>query len=121
MPPAIAFAASQRKPVPIHEWGPTGFDDPGFIGYVDRVVDHPANNVAFQVYFDGDASIITQYPLSASEYTKDFAGYRSRSDRRPLPVTGPASLRRLLQSGASRWNGEPADTARPSPGHQGCS
>ncbi len=74
VPPVIAFAASQGKPVSIDEWGLNGFDDPAFIDYVASVVDNPANNVAFQVYFDADASIITQYPLSASEFTKDFAG-----------------------------------------------
>ncbi|MGA9921722.1 MAG: hypothetical protein WBR23_10780 [Candidatus Dormiibacterota bacterium] len=77
MPPVLAFAAAQGKPVSFDEWGLNGTDDPAFIDYVASVVNDPADNVAFQAYFSFSGAIdstITQFPQSEAEYRKDFSG-----------------------------------------------
>jgi beta-mannanase len=77
VPPILAFAAAQGKPVSFDEWGLNGTDDPAYIDYIASVVHDPADDVAFQAYFSFSGAIdstITQFPLSEAEYRKDFAG-----------------------------------------------
>jgi hypothetical protein len=88
------FAAAQGKPLSIPEWGVWdksdghgGLDDPYFIQMVKAFISNPANNVAFESYFDVDASdgnhqlspgptgtSISEFPNSASEYQTLFSG-----------------------------------------------
>jgi beta-mannanase len=77
IPPILAFAAAQGKPVSFDEWGLNGTDDPAFIDYVASVANDPGDNVAFQAYFSFSGAIdstITQFPQSEAEYRKDFSG-----------------------------------------------
>jgi len=73
--PAIAgFAHSVGKPISLDEWGLDGSDDPGFISTVAAFINNPANDVTLQSYFENGANAITQYPASAAQYARDFAG-----------------------------------------------
>ncbi len=77
VPPIIAFAAANGKPVSFDEWGLNGSDDPAFIDYVASVVNDPSNHVVLQAYFSfaGNInSVITDFPSSLAEYRKDFDG-----------------------------------------------
>jgi hypothetical protein len=73
IPPVLAFAASQGKPVSFDEWGLNGQDDPAYIDYVASVVHTPADYVTAEAYFSDGNSTITEFPLAEAEYSKDFA------------------------------------------------
>lgn len=77
VPPILAFAAAQGKPVSFDEWGLNGRDDPAFINYVASVVNDPGDNVDFQAYFSDGRSKITRFPRSEAAYTSDFARGKS--------------------------------------------
>jgi len=76
------FAAAHHKPMAIPEWGVTsltnghgGEDDPAFVDHMFDFMTDPANNVAYDHYFDwtsgaGDHKLTgtTRFPASAAEY-----------------------------------------------------
>jgi hypothetical protein len=74
IPPVVAFAATQGKPVSFDEWGLNGQDDPGYIDYVASVVHNPGDDVSAEAYFSDGNNTITQFPQAEAEYRKDFAG-----------------------------------------------
>jgi hypothetical protein len=64
-----SFAASQGKPMAVPEWGLCtgthgGGDDPYFVQQMYGLLINPANNVAWQAYFDGAG-----HSLSVQPYT----------------------------------------------------
>ncbi|MGH7643205.1 MAG: glycosyl hydrolase [Candidatus Dormibacteria bacterium] len=74
IPPVLAFAEAQGRPVSFDEWGLNGQDDPGYIDFVASVVHDPSDDVTAEAYFSDGNSSITQFPSAEAEYRKDFTG-----------------------------------------------
>jgi hypothetical protein len=91
------FAASRGKPLTIPEWGSTsredthgGLDNPYYIQKMYDFIQEPANNVAWHVYFDVNASDgghqLTQLPgRGPTQFPNAAALFRRLFGVKPLP------------------------------------
>ena len=73
IPPVLAFAATQGKPISFDEWGVNGANDPAYIDYISNIVHNPADDVTAR-YFNSGNSTLTDYPQAEAAYTADFGG-----------------------------------------------
>ncbi len=74
IPPVLAFAATQGKPISFDEWGVNGANDPAYIDYISNIVHNPADDVTAEAYFNSGNSTLTDYPQAEAAYTADFGG-----------------------------------------------
>jgi hypothetical protein len=94
-----AFAASKGKPFCVPEWGVAldpngGNDDPYFVQQMYNAMMTPANNVAWEVYFEADGHGLSgqpsTFPNSSAVFQHVFAA--PAAPAMPVPMTAGLSV-----------------------------
>jgi hypothetical protein len=109
-----AFSASKGKPFCVPEWGIAsgtngGGDDPYFLQQMYNAMTTPANNVAFEAYFDYGASSLSIRPYASPDSSATFVQLFCGSNCAAVPavpawmMAGLAGL--LMLVGLARGRG----------------